>query len=99
MRPGAWPTSARRMRSAAATRGTVSASARSPRSAGSPAESMTDDEPFEVVLECDERLGDPARFLRVRRLHLHHRYRDGSRSRSYACDFVERPKGNDAVVV
>ncbi len=46
----------------------------------------------------DERLGEGG-FLRLRRLRLVNLRDDGSRSRAYACDFVERPLGLDAVAV
>jgi ADP-ribose pyrophosphatase len=38
-------------------------------------------------------------FLAVRRLHLVNVRDDGTRSRSYICDFLIRPKGIDAIVV
>lgn len=52
---------------------------------------------FEI--DGDERHGGPDGFLRVRRLRLRNRRKDGSLSAPYVCDFVERPKGLDAVVV
>lgn len=39
-------------------------------------------------------------YLRLRRVHLMNRYRDGSLSARYFCEFVDRPRhGTDAVVV
>jgi ADP-ribose pyrophosphatase len=38
-------------------------------------------------------------FIAIRRLRLRNLHADGSRSRSYVCDFMVRPKGIDAVVV
>jgi ADP-ribose pyrophosphatase len=50
-------------------------------------------------VEGDTLVGDEAGFFRVRRLRLRNRRPDGSRSEPYVCEFVERPKGHDAVVV
>jgi ADP-ribose pyrophosphatase len=46
----------------------------------------------------DERLGEGG-FLRLRRTRLQNRYRDGGASAPYLCDFVERPRGLDAVAL
>lgn len=51
-----------------------------------------------------ERTGEDAigegRYLRVRRVHLRNVRADGTRSRPYFCEFVDRPRhGTDAVVV
>jgi ADP-ribose pyrophosphatase len=43
--------------------------------------------------------GSESGFLRVRRLRLRNRTADGDLSGEYVCDFIERPKGPDAVVV
>jgi len=51
---------------------------------------------YEIV--SDERIGEGG-FLRIRRLRLCVRRGDGSRSREGLYDFVERPMGNDAVVL
>jgi ADP-ribose pyrophosphatase len=51
-------------------------------------------ERFEIV--SDERMGEGG-FLQLRRLWLRNVHDDGSRSREYLCDFVERPRGLDAV--
>ena len=53
-------------------------------------------EKFEVV--SDERIGDGG-FLVMRRLRLRSVYPDGERSEPYCVDYLERPKGVDAVVV
>jgi ADP-ribose pyrophosphatase len=52
---------------------------------------------FEV--ESEARYGAETGFLRVRSVHLRNVRDDGTRSRTYICDFVERPMGADAVVV
>ncbi len=54
-----------------------------------------------VALEIEQETteGVEGGFLAVRRLHLRNRREDGSRSSSYICDFLVRPKGVDAVVV
>jgi len=46
----------------------------------------------------DEIVGEGG-FLAIRRIRLRNRRDDGSFSDEYICDFVHRPKGNDAVVV
>jgi ADP-ribose pyrophosphatase len=51
---------------------------------------------FELVSE--ERFGEGG-FLQLRRTRLRNRHDDGSRSREYLCDFVERPRGLDAVAL
>ena len=51
---------------------------------------------LEVV--SDQRVGQGG-FLQLRRLVLKNRREDGSLSRSYPCDFIERPVGLDAVAV
>ena len=51
---------------------------------------------FEIV--SDQRFGEGG-FLRLRRTHLRNLHADGTRSREYLCDFVERPKGLDAVAL
>lgn len=52
----------------------------------------------ELVIESSERLGDGG-FLVLRRYKLRNRRDDGSTSDLYACDFVERTPGLDAVAV
>jgi ADP-ribose pyrophosphatase len=52
----------------------------------------------DLVIESSERLGDGG-FLVLRRYKLRNRRPDGSTSDLYACDFVERPVGLDAVAV
>jgi ADP-ribose pyrophosphatase len=59
--------------------------------------SMTKVVDFEI--EGDSIAGAEGGFLAVRRLRLHNLRADGSRSRSYVCDFLVRKKGIDAVVV
>ena len=54
--------------------------------------------PFEIEVVSDERVGQGG-FLAIRRLRLRNRHPDGTLSREYICDFVERPKGVDAVVL
>jgi ADP-ribose pyrophosphatase len=51
---------------------------------------------FEI--EAEQVHGAPG-FLQVKRLRLRNRRADGSVSDAYACDFVVRPRGPDAVVV
>jgi len=51
-----------------------------------------------LEIETDERIGQGG-FLTIRRLMLRNRREDGSRSRLYLCDMLERPMGLDAVVV
>lgn len=52
---------------------------------------------YEVISEEDLGAGG---YLRLRRVHLKNRYRDGALSRQYFCEFVDRPRhGTDAVVV
>jgi ADP-ribose diphosphatase len=51
---------------------------------------------FEIV--SDERFGEGG-FLQLRRCWLRNVYADGSRSEKYICDFVERPRGLDAIAV
>jgi len=52
---------------------------------------------FEI--ESDGIAGIEGGFMAVRRLRLRNVRDDGSRSRTYVCDFLVRPKGVDAVVV
>ena len=52
----------------------------------------------ELVIESSERIGDGG-FLVLRRYKLRNRRPDGSTSEVYACDFIERPYGLDAVAV
>ena len=53
---------------------------------------------FEV--ERARRIGEEAPcFLVLHRYELHNVYADGGRSASYLCDFVQRPRGLDAVAV
>jgi ADP-ribose pyrophosphatase len=52
---------------------------------------------FEV--ESDGLHGAESGFLQIRRVRLRNIRADGSRSAAYVCDFVQRPKGLDAVVV
>ena len=58
----------------------------------------TPDQPYTLEVFLDESVGQGG-FLFVRRLHLRNRRPDGSASRDWLCDFVERPKGVDAVVL
>ncbi|HEY8146431.1 MAG TPA: hypothetical protein VIG06_27300 [Kofleriaceae bacterium] len=51
-----------------------------------------------VEIEKEERIG-PGGFLTIRRLIVRNRREDGSRSREYLVDMIERPMGLDAVVV
>jgi ADP-ribose pyrophosphatase len=51
---------------------------------------------FEIEGDTTEGKGG---FIAIRRLRLRNLHADGSRSRSYVCDFMVRPKGIDAVVV
>ena len=51
---------------------------------------------YEIV--SDERIGDGG-FLRIRRVRLCVRRSDGTRSKEGLYDFIERPMGDDAVVV
>jgi ADP-ribose pyrophosphatase len=50
-------------------------------------------------LDSETLIGDETAFFRIRRLRLRNRRDDGSLSAPYVCEFVERPKGLDAVVV
>lgn len=52
----------------------------------------------ELVIESSERIGDGG-FLVLRRYKLRNRRPDGSTSEIYACDFLERSMGLDAVAV
>jgi len=52
-----------------------------------------------LEIESDQVLAREGGFLAVRRLHLRNVREDGSKSERYICDFVERPKGLEAVVV
>ncbi len=53
---------------------------------------------FEV--EGARRIGEESpSFLVLHRYELHNLYEDGGQSASYLCDFVQRPRGLDAVVV
>lgn len=54
-----------------------------------------------IDYECtgEDAIGE-GRYLRVRRVHLRNVRADGTRSRPYFCEFVDRPRhGTDAVVV
>jgi ADP-ribose pyrophosphatase len=51
-----------------------------------------------LEIEKEELLGQGG-FLAIRRLIVRNRREDGSRSRPYLCDLLERPMGLDAVVV
>ena len=51
-----------------------------------------------LEVEKQELIGQGG-FLAIRRLIMRNRREDGSRSREYLCDMVERPMGLDAVVV
>ncbi|MBK9033434.1 MAG: NUDIX hydrolase [Myxococcales bacterium] len=51
---------------------------------------------FEI--DHDEVVGQGG-FLTIRRLRMHNRRADGSRSAGYVCDFVQRPYAQDAVVI
>ncbi len=51
-----------------------------------------------LEIEKEERIGQGG-FLTIRRLMVRNRREDGSRSRPYLCDLLERPLGLDAVVV
>lgn len=55
--------------------------------------------PVGLEVSSDETHGLDGGFFGVRRLGLRNRRADGSLSAPYACDFVVRPKGVDAVVV
>lgn len=52
----------------------------------------------ELIVDSDTEIGAGG-FLRLRRLVLRNRRSDGTISRSYTCDAVVRPYGQDAVVV
>lgn len=52
----------------------------------------------DLTIERDEVVGTGG-FLAIRRLRVHNRRADGSRSASYTVDFVARPHGQDAVVI
>lgn len=54
--------------------------------------------PYELEIVSEEVIGRGG-FLFIRRLRLHNLRPDGTRSREWLCDFVERPKGVDAVVL
>src|SRR5436309_9742209 len=54
--------------------------------------------PFELEVLSDELVGRGG-FLHLRRLRLRNLRPDGSRSEEWLCDFVERKKGVDAVVL
>jgi ADP-ribose pyrophosphatase len=54
--------------------------------------------PYELEIVSEEEIGRGG-FLSIRRLHLHNLRPDGTRSRRWLCDFIERPKGVDAVVL
>ena len=51
-----------------------------------------------LEIEKEERIGQGG-FLTIRRLIVRNRREDGSLSRTYLCDLIERPMGLDAVVV
>lgn len=50
------------------------------------------------VIDRDEVVGEGG-FLAIRRLRMHNQRGDGSASAGFACDFVHRPYGQDAVVI
>ena len=52
----------------------------------------------DLVVDSEERVGEGG-FLSIRRYRLRNRRDDGSLSRQYVCDSIERPYGQDAVVV
>lgn len=52
----------------------------------------------DIEVESDEQRSDEG-FFRIRTTVLRNRRADGTRSPSYTCEFVTRPKGIDAVVV
>jgi ADP-ribose pyrophosphatase len=54
--------------------------------------------PYQLEIVSEEEIGRGG-FLSIRRLHLHNLRPDGTRSRRWLCDFIERPKGVDAVVL
>jgi ADP-ribose pyrophosphatase len=54
--------------------------------------------PFELEIVADERIGEGG-FLSIRRRRLRNVRPDGSRSREWICDYVDRDKGVDAVVL
>jgi ADP-ribose pyrophosphatase len=56
------------------------------------------DEIVELVVDSDEVVGRGG-FLAIRRLRLRNRRADGSLSAQYVCDSIERPYGQDAVIV
>lgn len=59
---------------------------------------MSEPRPFELEVLSDERVGEDG-FLHLRRLRLRNLRPDGTRSEPFPCDFVERRKGVDAVVL
>jgi ADP-ribose pyrophosphatase len=59
---------------------------------------MSQPDPYELEILSDERVAEGG-FLHIRRLRLRNLHPDGSRSAPWVCDFVERRKGIDAVVV
>jgi len=52
-----------------------------------------------IEIQSDQTLGKDGGFLSIRRVRLKNRRDDGSLSAEYLCDFVDRPRGLDAVVV
>jgi ADP-ribose pyrophosphatase len=52
----------------------------------------------ELIIDAEERLGEGG-FLVLRRYRLRNRRPDGSASKPYGCDFIDRPFGLDAVAV
>ncbi len=56
------------------------------------------DRPYQLEIVSDEEIGRGG-FLHLRRLRLHNVRPDGTRSRQWVCDFVERRTGIDAVVL
>lgn len=52
----------------------------------------------QVLADSDQRMGEGG-FLVLRRMKLRNQRQDGSFSKPYSCDFVERPMGTDAVVI
>ncbi len=54
--------------------------------------------PYELEVISDQRIGTDG-FLFLRRIRLRNRHPDGTRSREWLCDFIERSRGPDAVAV
>jgi ADP-ribose pyrophosphatase len=53
----------------------------------------------DIDVESDDTFGGGEGFLQLRRIRLRNRRADGSASALYLCDFAERPRSRDAVVV